>query len=199
MNTRLINAFVFAAGAAIGSVVTWKIMKTKYAQTIEEEINKQVESVKEAYLDAYSTIKGELKEVREAVDQEPEKVQENIFNIDINQYRSLLTDEEYNDYTKTEGGAEMTKKPYVIPPEEYGEKLGYDMASLQYYADGVLVDEAYDQYEGAEIDRLVGLESLKHFGDYPEDPDTVYVRNEEKETDYEITLVEDRYEDLSND
>ena len=93
----------------------------------------------------------------------------------------------------------MTKKPYVIPPEEYGEKLGYDMVSLQYYADGVLVDDAYNKYEADEIEMLVGLKSLEHFGDNEKDPDTVYVRNEDRETDYEILAVEDRYEDLSDD
>lgn len=203
MNTRLINVFAFAAGAAIGSVVTWKILKTKYRQTIDEEVNKQVESVKEAYnefcKDAYSTVKGELKELEDTINNMPEEIPENIHNIDIRQYRSLLTDEEYNDYTKAEGGAEMTKKPYVIPPEEYGEKLGYDMVSLQYYADGVLVDDAYNKYEPDEIEALVGLESLKHFGDHEDDPDVVYVRNEDRETDYEILAVEDRYEDLSDD
>ncbi len=197
MNTRLINVFAFAAGAAIGSVVTWKILKTKYRQTIEEEINKQVESVREAYTDAYSTVKSELKDLEKAVNETPEETPENIHNIDIRQYRSLLTDEEYNDYTK--GGAEMTRKPYVIPPEEYGEKLGYDMVSLQYYADGVLVDDAYNKYEAHEIEMLVGLKSLEHFGDNEKDPDVVYVRNEDRETDYEILAVEDHYEDLSDD
>ena len=39
------NVLIFAAGAAIGSAVTWKLIKTKYEQIANEEI----ESVKEFF------------------------------------------------------------------------------------------------------------------------------------------------------
>ena len=45
MKTTLSNFIIFATGAAIGSVVTWKIVKTKYEQIAQEEID----SVKEVY------------------------------------------------------------------------------------------------------------------------------------------------------
>ena len=45
MNDTLNKVFIFAAGAIIGSVVTWKIVKTKYEQIANEEI----ESVKERF------------------------------------------------------------------------------------------------------------------------------------------------------
>ena len=45
MNDILNKAFIFAAGAIIGSAVTWKIVKTKYEQIANEEI----ESVKERF------------------------------------------------------------------------------------------------------------------------------------------------------
>ena len=46
MNKNLLNnVLIFAAGVGIGSVVTWKIVKTKYDQIIQEEID----SVKEAF------------------------------------------------------------------------------------------------------------------------------------------------------
>ena len=44
MKCKFINVLVFAAGAAIGSAVTWKVVKTKYERFAQEEI----ESVKEA-------------------------------------------------------------------------------------------------------------------------------------------------------
>ena len=52
MKTTLSNFIIFATGAAIGSVVTWKIVKTKYEQIAKEEINsvKEVFSKKEAEL-----------------------------------------------------------------------------------------------------------------------------------------------------
>ena len=46
MNKNILsNAIMFAAGAAVGSVVTWKLIKTKYEQLVQEEI----ESVREVY------------------------------------------------------------------------------------------------------------------------------------------------------
>lgn len=195
MNTRLINVFAFTVGAAIGSVITWKVVKTKYDRIIQDEINRQVESVKEAYESSYPALPPKEAEGEPM----PPEVRAAIENIDIRQYRSVLTDEEYTEYSK-EGGAEMRNKPYVIPPEEYGERLGYDMVSLEYYAENkVLVEDAYTQYRDAEIDDIVGLESLNHFGEYPDDPDTVYVRNDDRETDYEILAVDGRYEDLSDE
>ena len=41
----LSKVFIFAVGAAIGSAVTWKLVKTKY----EKIANEEIESVKEIY------------------------------------------------------------------------------------------------------------------------------------------------------
>ena len=52
MNCKFINVLMFAAGAAIGSAVTWKVVKTKYERIAQEEI----ESVKEAYADMVANL-----------------------------------------------------------------------------------------------------------------------------------------------
>ena len=46
MNCKFTNVIMFAVGAAIGSAVTWKILKDKYERLVQEEI----ESVKEAFV-----------------------------------------------------------------------------------------------------------------------------------------------------
>ena len=50
------------------------------------------------------------------------------------------------------------------------------------YADGVLTDDWDHPIE--DVEGLVGVESLTHFGEYEED--SVYVRNDRYKTDYEI-------------
>ena len=45
MNQTFSNLFIFATGAAIGSLVTWKLLKTKYQQIANDEI----ESVKSVF------------------------------------------------------------------------------------------------------------------------------------------------------
>ena len=45
MNKSLSNAILFTIGVAIGSLVTWKVVKTKYERVAQEEID----SVKAEY------------------------------------------------------------------------------------------------------------------------------------------------------
>lgn len=80
--------------------------------------------------------------------------------------------------------------PYIITPDEFGEKDGYDIISLTYYHnDGVLaddMDERIDDYED-----IIGKDALDHFGDYEDD--SVFVRNDRLKADYEILLDDREY------
>ena len=58
----LVKAFIFTAGAAIGSVVTWKVIKTKYEQISKEEI----ESVREEYQRLTKIMRMEIDACRKA-------------------------------------------------------------------------------------------------------------------------------------
>ena len=81
--------------------------------------------------------------------------------------------------------------PYVISPDEFSENEDYETESLTYYSDGILAD---DRDNIIDIDMVVGRESLNHFGEYEDD--SVFVRNEELKTDYEILLDTRRYSDI---
>lgn len=84
--------------------------------------------------------------------------------------------------------------PYVITPDEY-DYSEYEPTTLNYYSDGVLTD-IYDN-KIDDIDEMVGLESLEHFGEYEDD--TVYVRDDSKKVDYEILRNSEEYYDLYPD
>ena len=73
--------------------------------------------------------------------------------------------------------------------------MDYDLVSLEYYADKVLVDE--DDHPIQDVEYMVGEDSLEHFGEYEED--AVYVRNDLIKTDFEILLVESRYYEDDDD
>ena len=45
MNDTLSKVLIFVAGAAVGSVVTWRLVETKYKKIADEEIK----SVKEVF------------------------------------------------------------------------------------------------------------------------------------------------------
>lgn len=183
MKTTLNNIVIFAAGAAIGSAVTWKILKERYEQIAQEEIN----SVKEAYF-------GKPQD-EEEVEETEEVVEEKNALTDIREYAAQIQKQGYVDYAntgKTNQEVDNVNAPYVIPPEEFGENDDYETISLLYFADKVLTDDDYELVQN--VDDVVGRESLNHFGEYEDD--SVFVRNDEMKADYEILLDPRNYRDV---
>lgn len=179
MNKNLLSSlFVFATGAAIGSVVTWKLVKTKYEQIAQEEI----ESVREMY---------------ERVSEKPESEEDDESDEeDLKEYEEIVQSANYKPYKKDkiEEGEEddIMIEPYVIEPEEFDEN-GYETVTLFYYEDGVVATA--DTNEVVEnVDELIGEDSLTHFGEYEED--SVFVRNDNLKTDFEILKDRRRFSEV---
>ena len=166
--------FAFVAGAAIGTITTWSLLKTKYEKLAQEEID----SVKEVYSKKYEDLKSESKKVLPEQSEVKPKTQ-NYHSI-LNNLGYTEEKEEDKDIKETEEVA--VNSPYIIPPEEFGIDDDYTVVSLTYYADDVLTDENDEPIE--DIDDVVGLDSLNHIGDY--EPDAIHVRNDKYKTDYEI-------------
>ena len=202
MKCKFINVLVFAAGAAIGSAVTWKVVKTKYERLAQEEIN----SVKEAYADMLTNLQEQVDDystVDEAeawTDRAAKAVvcADRVTHIDWSDYEDLDEEEEdepdgdfsdyarlTNQYKNEKGGAEdMARDPYVISPYDFGELDGYSQVELTYYADGTLEDEDYNIIAESEVNELIGRDSLYTFGEYEDD--AVFVRNEHLRADFQI-------------
>lgn len=179
--TKFILTFVL--GAAAGSAVTWKIVKTKYEQIAQEEIN----SVKEVFARRLDECMGN----GEAVEDEPKLTEE---EIEKKEYADIVIN--YTEKKEEKGGSatmNVGSIPYVITPEEFDELDEYDTSSLTYYEDGILTDE-YDEIV-EDIDDIIGIDSLQHFGEYEDD--SVFVRNDRLKCDYEILLDHRRYRDLN--
>lgn len=181
--SKFSNVIIFAVGAAVGSAVTWKLLKTKYEQIAQEEID----SVKEAFSKRFTPEDSNG----------PQESGES--QMTLNEYSEKLKELKYvNDLAmaeKEKKGAiiDMNKnEPYVISPEEFGELDDYDAISLNYYADGVLTDDWDNVIE--DVDDMVGLDSLNHFGEYEDD--SVFVRNERDKADYEILLDTRNFADI---
>ena len=183
------NFLFFAAGAAVGVAATWKFFKTKYEQIAQEEID----SVKAVYCPQ-----------NEEADDDTETTIENGYvpaEVDLNTYADTLRSQGYTDYANANNGIVPTRpveevddveRPYVIHPNEFGEIDGYNIVSLLYFNDQVLTDDQYEPIEDA--DDAVGLESLETFGQY--EPDSVFVRNDKRKTDFEILLDPRNFCDL---
>lgn len=193
MNCKFTNVLMFAAGAAIGSAVTWKYLKTKYEQIVQEEI----ESIKEAFADnsddSQTVEESEECDNRidwdelEDLDDEEDEYDDEESDDGMNEYAKLI-----DRYTNEEGGAEkMAKRPYVISPYDFGELDGYNQIELTYYADGTLEDE--DREIVTDVDELIGSDSLLTFGEYEDD--AVFVRNEHLLADFQILKDYRTYEE----
>lgn len=195
MNDNLSKALMFVAGAAIGSIVTWKVIEEKYKRIADEEI----ESVKEVFKKESSVIAEQFSTDEEETEEEPVKVAAVTHAPEkpkITDYAAMTRNLGYDTATddKKETDAADKEGPYVIHPNDFGMNDDYDTVSMLYHADDYLTDEQNVLVE--DIENSVGFECLNTFGEYEED--AVYVRNDELKTDYEILRVDSNYKDLAD-
>lgn len=184
---KILYFALFAAGAVIGSAVTWKVVKTKYEQIAQEEID----SVKDLYskkIDEHSNEINELQKISNAL-----KNVDNKIKGASNDYEQLLEtcDYKHSDEETIENKYEEVgkmpviiedDKPCVISPDEFGEYEEYELIFLTYYADGTVADYE-DPIE--DVDLMIGLENLNEMGKYEDD--ILHIRNDRHQCYYEIT------------
>lgn len=188
MSETVKRIFIFIAGAGLGAIVSWQFLKNKYEQIANDEIA----SVKEAYNKKNDISSDESEEDEFQEKSADGKLVETALpsEEEVNEYKKIVSNYTSNENEEEKGVTNMPRGPYVIKPEEFGN-MDYDLVSLEYYADKVLVDE--DDHPIQDVEYMVGEDSLEHFGEYEED--AVYVRNDLIKTDFEILLVESRYYD----
>lgn len=190
------NLLCFVAGAAIGSVVTWKLIEKKYKDLADEEI----ESVIETFKNRKPRItKDNVKETVEKVInkyKEPKEIVEDIVTAEkysIENEEEIDEDDESNYTIDVDPGVEVIA-PYVITPEQFGEYSEYGTKTLTYYADNVLTDEIDNPITSEEMETMIGPDALDHFGEYEDD--SVYIRDEMNEMDYEILKSEKTFSEI---
>lgn len=177
---------MFAVGAVTGSAVTWHLLKTKYEQIAQDEID----SVKEMLL-------GKKMDKNNHKDDESRPLDYNERKNGLNEAKGIIINNDYTghfDKEKKEDELMNPNEPYVIPPEEFGDYSDYEQICLTLYADGVLADEDDNIIE--DIAGTVGPYYEDHFGEYEDD--SVFVRNDVTRCEYEILKVEDRYSDATS-
>lgn len=193
MNSKMINVLVFVAGAAVGSVATWKLLNMRYEQRIQEE----VQSVKETFAEwAGREDSDESSPEADSKDDEEDCINEDPYvgddqdrMMDRFEYEAELQRLKYASVDPDEKGGVGAERveyaPYVIDPSDYGDK-DHDVVSLTYYADGVVDDDYWNIVQN--VEELVGDDFMNHFDD-----NTVFIRNDVRKTDYEITRIDKTY------
>lgn len=161
-------------GIGLGYAWAWISLKSKYEKIAQNEID----SVKAAF--------------SEMVNKSPD-------NSSIEEVADFMRKKariNYSDICKSETdiNEQEATMPHIVTPEEFGELDDYERISLTLFNDRVLVDDNDDVIEN--IDEIVGLDSLNHFGEYEED--SVFVRNDRLKCDYEILIDKRNYSDVSS-
>lgn len=165
MNNKLL---IFSLGVAVGAVASWFVAREKYRKIADDEIA----SVKEVF----------QRKKKEKAELAEEKTTYN----DL----SDVYDTESADDDVTEDKDDL---PYIIEPEEYGNKVENECTVLMWYGDDILTDTYGVNVD--DIENTVGREFIDHFGENPEEPDVVYVRNDRLEMDYQILQCNSGEED----
>lgn len=200
------KAIIFISGVAVGSFVTWRLLKEKYIRQTQEEINE----VREHY---------RKKKESEEVTVDSNGTTETNEKPDLIAYAAKLTKNGYIDYTDPKSIVKATgdtidavvqktneesldpvilndpsyQPPYIISPEDFAIDDEYTIVNLNYYIDGVLTDEDDNIVEN--VDDVVGLENLNHMGEYEDD--ALHIRNENYKCEYEILLSRRLYHDTT--
>lgn len=183
MNNKLISLFVFSAGVAVGSIVTWQYLRFRSKDDDKESLWMM------GLADA------------EYADDEDEPSPKTEIVSELDNYKSQVNKHGYHDYSKIsakEPDADSKKKdekafPRVIEPDVFDDDFdGYTKISLTYFQDHVLAD--YDGHIIEDIEGTIGFESLNHIGEYEED--ILYVRNNRLHSDFEISMDSEKYSDV---
>lgn len=188
--SKLFPFVTFTIGAVAGAASAWYFAKKKYELIAQEEID----SVKEVYSNKVTKDISNVS-VEDYVKAKATTVDEKKTD-DIMEYANKLSQAGYVDYSAIKEDkkedAMSEDKPYIIPPDEYGELDDYECVSLTYYSDEILADDMDELVD--DVEAIVGKDSLEHFGEYEDD--SVFVRNDALKADYEILLDNRKYSDV---
>lgn len=207
MNSKILY---FIGGVVAGSVATFFITK----HICDKEKEEEIAEVKKTYSDRplLKIVKKEetdsgLKIEAEPID--PKKIVDlnNKLKEDLFTSRNIIEKQNYNLFSKPPHGKDIhngvdenedlevefvenypkegpAATPYIISPTQFiNEEPYYDKITLEYYDDDILANALSEEII-EDINAAIGLESLTKFGEYEDD--VVYVRNENRNTDYEV-------------
>lgn len=195
------KVFMFALGAAVGSLITWKLLEKKYKDLADEEIESVVERFKNREkeeglsLNEFDHIKAWKDVYVDNIEQPVNEEKEEYDNI-VKQLEYDYSDDPDITITKMDDGSIWMGptpdhiEPYIINPDEFGDNDEYSTKTWMYYADFTVTDDEGEIVSDAQ--KYIGdaLTDLIQSGD-----NSIYVRNDNNKCDYEIIRSDMRYSD----
>lgn len=199
-----------ALGAAAGYFVADRVLQAKYEQIVKDEIaDAKIYYSMVHKKDGYAS---PVQMAEDLIDVEVTTLQDLSSGEEIEVVRTdemlgaleivsnIFSDERYIseddvidfDY-EAEEATRTEDKPYVISKDEFDAKeKDYEQSSLTYYPeDDILADD--HNAPVPDIDALVGISNLERFGVGSNDNNTVYIRNEYLEIEFEVTRSKETF------
>lgn len=179
------NKTLLAIGSLIvGGVSGFFIGKFVYAKKYKKISDKEISEVREAYKSYFSK--------KKSVKPAPQKPFETRSTLQETQPKETVVDhsekyrEEVDQYRTASPVLDRKEQPAnskisILTPDEFRES-SRNYKTLIYYKDGILADTFGNIIK--DIDSEVGTDALKTFGLY--DDESVYVKNDNNDFDYEI-------------
>ena len=171
----------FILGAIAGSVITYKITENKFKNIADEEI----ESVKEKFKEKENELLNSKKEEKK----------------DYNAYKEILQTYKQENENKQKDNEELKEdakvkvkdddKPDVkiISPEEFGNLENYEESCWVLYSDNIITDEFNNIVKDPKLFLGDCLDCLE------DNDESIFIRNNDTYTDYEIIRIDDTYND----
>jgi hypothetical protein len=172
------NVLFFAAGALLGSVVTYFVTQRR----CEEIVQVEFDAMKAHIGRPYGTVKAK---------EEATKAEKKDYVKMVRRYDKGAS------YLEPVGDApcdsDEDDNVRIISVEHYNEtRPEYDKEILYFYEDDeVLVTEGEEIID--DVNETVGPSALLSFGEMSEDPEIVYVRNDNRRVDYEVIRLSKSY------
>lgn len=174
--SKLNSIVAFTLGAAVGSLITWKVLKNHYENEVLEVFPREEEETED-----------------DEQDENPVRPSD---KPDLMEYAAKIKEAGYVNYsneTKSEKVEENNVSvPYIIDEEDFGELDGYEAVTMEYYSDGTLCDPDGKPIPKEENEDVLGSEAVKLL---ESGEDSVYIRDDGTKMDMEILLNLTPYEE----
>lgn len=193
MNNTFKGCLIFASGLAIGSCVTYFVVKNR----IQADADKQVEEMRK-YVDSklrpYKIAEKMNQKQEEAEKEALAKIHSDRVEEDYTDYTTITqrfvfdSDGRVNEMAEKESPKDDISGPRIISEDEFVDVLPhYGKVTLLYYPEtGRLLDELTDQDEFAEVVGQANLDALVESGE-----EIMYIRNDKTSIDYEVQIMSD--------
>ena len=194
---------IFGIGGVVLGGIAGTLMTTAYLKkAFEDKLNEAVADVKSVYMSRYeATVSAEeALDDKVTVDNSIESVEEEVSEseFDVDAYETML-----RETSKTKIVDEVDPLSYIhvidldsflVEPDP--DWPDWEKVSLMYFEeDDTLCDHNYMFI--TEADSVVGPDFREWFGQLSEDENTVFIRNENTRTDYEVMREEGTYLDAA--